>query len=76
MVFNRYALAEFLRLQGITKAQLAARAAISPGYITELVKGDKRTPSIPTVKKLAEALDVDWRALCYESPAREEAAVA
>lgn len=76
MVFNRHALADFLRLTGITKAQLAGRAGVAPSYITELIKGDKRAPSLPTVKKLAAALDVDWRSLRYESPAREEAAVA
>lgn len=71
MVFNRFALADFLRLTGITKAQLAGRAQVAPSYVTELLKGDKRAPTVPTIKKLAVAIDVDWRSLYYEVPARE-----
>lgn len=69
VVFNRFALAEFLRLTGTTKAQLASRAQVSPGYITDLIKGNKRCPTVKAIQKLARALDVDWRSLYYEVPA-------
>jgi transcriptional regulator with XRE-family HTH domain len=53
----------------MSKAELAEAARLSPPYITELEKGDKDNPSLPTVRKVAEALEVKPEAL-YVRPKR------
>ena len=49
--------------QGMTQEQLARRAKVTQGYVSHLEKGLKKNPSLPTLKKLAKALDVNVAAL-------------
>jgi transcriptional regulator with XRE-family HTH domain len=42
----------------LTQEQLAKRAGISQAYLSQLEAGEKKYPSLPTLKKLAKALDV------------------
>jgi transcriptional regulator with XRE-family HTH domain len=67
--FNRFALTDFLRLLAVTRSELAVQAEISPSYVTELLDGTKKAPSLKTVRKIATALDIDHRALMYLPPA-------
>jgi transcriptional regulator with XRE-family HTH domain len=41
---------------GLTSKELADRSGLSPAYISRIEKGDYSSPSIPTVKALAEGL--------------------
>lgn len=48
---------------GLTQSELAVRAGIGQGYLSEIeVVGSKKTPSMTTLIALAKALDVeqDW----------------
>lgn len=74
-MFNRWALAEFLRCHATTQAELAKQADLSPGYITDLLKGNKRNPTRTSIRRIAQALDIDWRALYIEVPATVAEAV-
>ncbi len=48
-----------LRLEkGLTQVQLAVQAGTSPGLINQTERG-RRTPTLPTLEKLAAALDVE-----------------
>ena len=44
--------------RALSAADLAARAEISPGYLSELESG-KKTGTVDTLRKLAKALNVD-----------------
>lgn len=66
MVFNRVALAEFLRLRVMTPAELTKRAGISAPYLSNLMSGRKRNPTRTVVRSIAEALEIDPRALFAE----------
>jgi DNA-binding XRE family transcriptional regulator len=44
--------------QGMTQERLAKKAGVTQGYIAQLESGLKKHPSLPTLKKLARALDV------------------
>lgn len=44
--------------KGLTLAALSEMTGISTSYINRLEKGDRKTPSIQTVQKLSEALNV------------------
>ncbi len=63
MAFNRWALSGIRLARGMTKSQLAVTAQISNAYLTELELGDKTKASAAVVRKLADALQVDPRAL-------------
>jgi WD40 repeat protein/transcriptional regulator with XRE-family HTH domain len=43
----------------ISQKELASRAGLSAGYISLLTRGERRAPSIETVKALADALNLD-----------------
>ena len=49
--------------QGLTQIELARRAKVSQGYVAALEGGIKKNPSLPTLKRLAKALDVNVAAL-------------
>lgn len=66
MQFNPVALREFLRLRMMSQAELTKRAGISAGYLSDLLKGVKSSPSRPIVRNIAEALEIDPRALFVE----------
>jgi len=42
----------------MTQEQLARRAKLSQAYIAQLERGDRETPSLPALKRLAKALGV------------------
>ena len=66
IMFNRWAVEDFLRLQCMTRAHLASRAGIAPGYVSDLLNGKKATPSRSAIRKLASALEVNPRSLYFE----------
>jgi transcriptional regulator with XRE-family HTH domain len=43
---------------GITQAALAQKVGVTKQYITMLERGKHRSPSLPTLRKLAKALGV------------------
>ena len=61
------------RLRGLTQAQLAKRADVSPNVIRdyEMTGKDPITYSMPTLKKIARALDIALVAR-FESPMKEQ----
>ena len=48
---------------GLTQEQLAKRARIGQAYLAMLESGQRKSPSLPVLKRLAKALDVDAGAL-------------
>lgn len=70
MLFNRFALAEARRLRGVTKAQLARAASKSAPYITQLEGDVRANPSLRAVRDIAQALEIDERAL-FVDPGRD-----
>jgi len=44
---------------GMTKKELADRAGVSAGYVTNLIRGEKRAPSEEVINKLVVALELD-----------------
>jgi predicted transcriptional regulator/transcriptional regulator with XRE-family HTH domain len=57
------------RQQGLTQAQLAVRLGISASYLN-LIEHDRRSLSAPLLIRLAEALDLDLKALSPEGQER------
>jgi transcriptional regulator with XRE-family HTH domain len=51
-------LEEFRKTRDISKKHLAVRAHLSPSYITLLIQGEKKNPSLDTVMSLARALNL------------------
>lgn len=51
-------LAHALKHSGVKASHLASKAGVSKGYVSELLKGNKQSPSIETCRKFAEVLDV------------------
>jgi transcriptional regulator with XRE-family HTH domain len=49
--------------QGLSQAQLAKRAKVAQGYISDLEAGGKKNPGIDVLKRLAKALGVPVTAL-------------
>jgi len=49
---------ELRAAKGMTQVQLAKRAKVTRGYLAQLEAGHKTNPSLPTLRKLAKALDV------------------
>lgn len=62
MDINPAALTAIRELSGLSQAELARRANISQGYISEIEKGAKR-PSPSMVLRIAETLGVPVAAL-------------
>jgi WD40 repeat protein/transcriptional regulator with XRE-family HTH domain len=52
-------LEELREARQISKKDLALKANLSPGYISLLTRGDRKTPSVGTIKALADALELD-----------------
>jgi transcriptional regulator with XRE-family HTH domain len=53
-----YSIRILRQARSLTGAQLAAKAKISPAYLS-LIEGDERVPPDATLERLADALDVD-----------------
>lgn len=54
--------------KGLNQAQLAAQAEITPAALSQIEKGD-RTPSLPVLRRLADALGVSIDFLAGRSKA-------
>jgi transcriptional regulator with XRE-family HTH domain len=54
----RVVIREMREEQGLSQAQLAKKAKVAQGYISDLEAGGKRNPSIDVLKRLAKALGV------------------
>ena len=46
------------QLKGLTQVQLSERAKVTQAYVALLEAGEKRNPSLDTLKRLAKALKV------------------
>lgn len=66
MIYSRFAQIAIRECRGITKSELAVAAEQAPSYITQLEKGDRDRPSVTVIRRLAEALECDPRALYVE----------
>jgi transcriptional regulator with XRE-family HTH domain len=44
--------------KGLSQRQLAARAGVTNGYVSQLEAGDKKNPSLAVLPRLAKALGV------------------
>jgi transcriptional regulator with XRE-family HTH domain len=49
---------KYRQLRGLSLSELSNRCNLSVGYISDIEKGVKTNPSIETLYKIAEALDV------------------
>jgi transcriptional regulator with XRE-family HTH domain len=73
MHLNRELLRVLRERSGMSKAELAERAGISPSLVTRLENGERRaTPAV--MKRLAEALAVSTVTLMAAEPAPAEVA--
>ena len=43
---------------GMTQAELAKKAKLTEAYVSQLLKGKRKNPSIAVLKRIAAALDV------------------
>lgn len=67
VIYNRFAQIALRESRNLTKTELATASEHAPSYITMLEKADKDRPSITAIRRLADALEVDPRAL-YVDP--------
>jgi len=44
--------------KGLSQRQLATRAGVTNGYVSQLEAGDKKNPSLVVLQRLAKALGV------------------
>jgi transcriptional regulator with XRE-family HTH domain len=44
--------------RGLTQVQLAKRAKVAQGYVAMLESGERKSPSLPVLRRLAKALGV------------------
>ena len=51
-------LKRFRQQQGLTQLELCKKARVSQGYLAKLERGDKTSPSLATLQRLAKALKV------------------
>ena len=49
--------------RGLTQVQLAKKAKVAQGYVAMLENGDRKSPSLRVMKRLAKALGVSAAAL-------------
>ena len=70
----RINLRKFRELRGLTQAQMGARAAVGAASISHFETG-QRTPTLETLVKLADALNVNVDALLGRAPVESSAHV-
>lgn len=74
LMINRYALRALREKDGQTRAQLAAKAGLSPQYYGEIERGARgKAASPPLVKSIASALDVPMSAITCAHQSAENA---
>jgi transcriptional regulator with XRE-family HTH domain len=56
--------------------QAAAKADISPAYLSRLLKGERGVPGNDTITRLEEVLDVQPRGLLFDAAGRHDTVVA
>lgn len=73
---------EFIRLleesiaeSGLTKAQVAFNADISPAYLSRLLHGVRGVPADTILVRLEEALDIQPRGLLFDTAGRHDSVV-
>jgi transcriptional regulator with XRE-family HTH domain len=69
----------FLRLlkkalggSGLSLRAAAGKAAVSPSYLSRLLKGERGLPSNETIGRLEEVLDVQPRGLLFDAAGRQD----
>jgi transcriptional regulator with XRE-family HTH domain len=55
---NRMELKMAMKVAGLTQADLAKRAGVSPALITRLLDGSRRRPSYESIVRIARALNL------------------
>ena len=56
-------LARIRKEKGLTQMQLCKKARVSQGYLAKLERGDKTSPTLATLQRLAKALKVNAKDL-------------
>jgi len=69
MVVNRVALKDRREDVGISQRELARRAKISSGYMSQLESGDRKTCGPAVANRISEALDSRMGAIFFKSDA-------
>jgi len=65
------------RALGITAKALAKSAGVSTSYISQVERGHQKDPSLPALRRLAEALSMDLHALLgANAPIAEQSPIA
>jgi len=54
----RYRLKDLRKKEGLTQAELSARAGLDRTYVGKIERGE-RTPSLHTIGRLAKALEIE-----------------
>lgn len=69
---NRLAIEEILEREHLNRSQLAARAGVSTGLISDILNGRTIRVSLPTIAKIAGALNVRHPGALYARPPADE----
>lgn len=68
IIDSDFKLREWLQALGVQQTDLAEKAGVNEGYISQLVSGEKQNPSPKMVKKLATALNLRRPILLWSLP--------
>lgn len=68
MRFNGEVLRTQRKAKGLSQEELATRAAVDGNTVSNLERGDTKSPRGDTVEKLAKALEIDPLAFYLPSP--------
>jgi len=72
--FNRR-LEEGIRNSGLTKAEVAFKADISPAYLSRILHGVRGVPADSILVKLEDVLDINPRGQLFDAAGRHDAVV-
>ena len=68
-------LEQAIRSSGLTKAEVAFKADISPAYLSRLLHGVRGVPADTILVRLEDALDMDPRGQLFDAAGRHDAVV-
>ncbi|HZM06212.1 MAG TPA: helix-turn-helix transcriptional regulator [Candidatus Saccharimonadales bacterium] len=68
-------LEQAIRSSGLTKAEVAFKADISPAYLSRLLHGERGVPADTIVSRLEDVLDVQPRGQLFDAAGRHDAVV-
>jgi transcriptional regulator with XRE-family HTH domain len=68
-------LAQAIRDSGLTKAQVAFKADISPAYLSRLLHGVRGVPADTILIRLEDVLDIQPRGRLFDTAGRHDAVV-